>query len=118
MGIGPALELGEMFIEMCPSIARRGDHLGDPCRLRLEGLDLALDPQERRNVAGDATVPDAAAALTEMRGRLDAWMRRTNDPLVNGLKIPLPGPIKVNDAAGLSPGEPSKIQNPGDPLPF
>src|SRR3954454_23373705 len=44
--------------------------------------DLVLDPQEGRNAAEDAA---KAEVLAEMRERLDAWMRETDDPLLDGL---------------------------------
>ncbi len=43
--------------------------------------DLVFDPAERRNLAGDAAF---APVLAEMRGRLQGWMTRTNDPLLEG----------------------------------
>ncbi len=64
--------------------------------------DLVLDPTERRNLAGDKA---SVEALVEMRARLDAWMKRTNDPLLAGA-VPLPAGAKVNRADGISPGEP------------
>jgi arylsulfatase A-like enzyme len=47
--------------------------------------DLLFDPQERVNLAGKA---DHAEVLEQMRGRLKAWMERTNDPLLKGA-VPL-----------------------------
>ncbi len=70
--------------------------------VREELFDLILDPAERRNVTGD---PSARAALDDMRGRLDAWMRETNDPLLNG-PVPKPEGAKVNNPDGTSPKEP------------
>ncbi|HZA59437.1 MAG TPA: hypothetical protein VE523_09665 [Solirubrobacterales bacterium] len=43
--------------------------------------DLLLDPAEARNHADD---PDHADALEEMSERLDDWMERTEDPLLDG----------------------------------
>jgi arylsulfatase A-like enzyme len=66
--------------------------------------DLVFDPNETRNVAGD---PTAAAALGEMRGRLDRWMHATRDPLLDGpVKAP-PGAV-TNDPDGISPKEPPR----------
>jgi N-sulfoglucosamine sulfohydrolase len=66
--------------------------------------DTLFDPAERYNLAADAA---HRATLTEMRGRLDAWMKRTNDPLLQGpVKAP-PGAV-INDADGLSPKEPTR----------
>lgn len=47
-----------------------------PTRPAEELYDLAADPWEVRNLAGD---PAYAEALAEMRGRLDAWIRQTGD---------------------------------------
>lgn len=68
---------------------------------REELYDLTFDPNERRNIAGEA---DSAAALTEMRARLDRWMKHTGDPLLKG-PVPAPAGATVNDADGISPGE-------------
>jgi arylsulfatase A-like enzyme len=73
----------------------------DRPRAEEELYDLAFDPNESCNVAAD---PRARAALDEMRGRLDRWMRETNDPLLRG-PVPLPPGAVVNDVDGLSPNE-------------
>lgn len=65
--------------------------------------DLVFDPNEAHNVATD---PDQAAALAEMRARLDHWMQETDDPLLQG-KLPVPPGAVVNDPAQLSPRAPS-----------
>ncbi len=65
--------------------------------------DLMFDPQERRNVAQD---PANADVMAEMRGRLERWMERTNDPLQKGFVDP-PHGARINDAAGDSPSEPA-----------
>ena len=64
--------------------------------------DLVFDPNEARNLVGDAA---AHGALAEMRGRLDGWMQRTNDPILKGPVAAPPG-AKVNDPDGTSPKEP------------
>src|SRR5579875_3409164 len=65
-------------------------------------FDTVFDPNETRNLVAD---PAYAHALEEMRARLDAWMQRTNDPLLKGpVKAP-PGAV-VNDPNGISPNEP------------
>lgn len=64
--------------------------------------DLTFDPGEQHNLAAD---PRAAAALREMRGRLDTWMHRTEDPLLHGRVAP-PAGAKVNPEDGTSPQEP------------
>jgi N-sulfoglucosamine sulfohydrolase len=61
--------------------------------------DLTLDPQEGSNLAGD---PAHAAVLGEMRERLEAWMRETEDPLLEGPVAPPEGAI-VTDQSQVSP---------------
>ena len=64
-------------------------------------FDLMFDPNETRNVAAD---PAQRAALDEMRGRLDRWMRATADPLLHG-PIQPPKGATANDPDGISPQE-------------
>lgn len=64
--------------------------------------DTIFDPNETRNLAED---PTCAAALKDMRSRLDAWMKRTSDPLLRGPVSAPPGAV-VNDPNGISPKEP------------
>ena len=52
----------------------------------VELYDLDEDPWELRNLAG---TPDMASIEKELRSRLWAWMRDTDDPLLNG---PVPSP--------------------------
>jgi arylsulfatase A-like enzyme len=66
--------------------------------------DLVLDPAEGDNVAAD---PTRGEVLAEMRGRLDAWMRETEDPLLDGPVAPPPGAI-VNEQWQLSPDDPPR----------
>jgi arylsulfatase A-like enzyme len=55
-----------------------------------ELYDLLFDPNEQNNLAG---VSSHQSTLNEMRKRLDAWMRSTNDPLLSGpVKVP-PGAV-------------------------
>jgi N-sulfoglucosamine sulfohydrolase len=65
--------------------------------------DLVFDPNEAHNLAG---APAYASVISEMRTRLEAWMRQTEDPLLAG---PLEAPA---DAPLLSPDQtsPSEIQ--------
>ncbi len=56
--------------------------------------DLFFDPNETHNLAA---MPAHATTLDEMRGRLNRWMRATNDPLLDG-PVPLP-PGAQNTAA-------------------
>lgn len=67
--------------------------------------DLVFDPGESANLAA---APAMQPILTELRHRLDRWMRETNDPLLNG-PVPAPSGAKVNDPLGLSPRQPPNI---------
>src|SRR4051794_72650 len=67
-------------------------------------FDTIFDPNETRNLVSDSAY---ATALTEMRGRLDAWMNRTDDPLLRG-PVKAPAGAVVNDPNGISPQEPVK----------
>ena len=73
----------------------------DPAQEQL--YDLIFDPTESNNLVGD---PQSAAALREMRGRLDAWMKRTDDPLLKG-PVKAPKGAKVNPTDQISPKEPT-----------
>jgi N-sulfoglucosamine sulfohydrolase len=66
--------------------------------------DLVLDPAEGANLAAD---PTQAEALEEMRGRLAAWMRETDDPLLDAPVAPPPGAI-VNEQWQVSPDDPPR----------
>jgi N-sulfoglucosamine sulfohydrolase len=48
--------------------------------------DLLFDPMESNNLAAS---PAHAEVLADLRGRLHAWMERTDDPILNG-PVPLP----------------------------
>lgn len=65
-------------------------------------FDSLFDPEETHNLAND---PAYGAALKEMRGRMEAWMQRTNDPLLYG-PVKAPQGAVVNDPDGTSPQEP------------
>ena len=67
-----------------------------------ELYDLALDPGEADNLAGEAA---HQTVLVNMRQRLERWMRETADPLL-GDGIPVPDGILLNDPDGVSPNEP------------
>jgi N-sulfoglucosamine sulfohydrolase len=67
-------------------------------------FDVAFDPNEACNLARD---PAAAGVLAEMRSRLEAWMRATNDPILRGLPVPAPKGAKVNLPDQLSPNDPT-----------
>jgi len=66
--------------------------------------DLLYDPGEACNLAGD---PEVAGVLADMRGRLERWMKRTNDPLLVGDPVAAPAGAVANDPAGVSPREPT-----------
>jgi arylsulfatase A-like enzyme len=66
--------------------------------------DLVLDPAEGNNVAAD---PARGEVLAEMRTRLDAWMRETEDPLLDGPVAPPSGAI-VNEQWQVSPEDPPR----------
>jgi N-sulfoglucosamine sulfohydrolase len=63
--------------------------------------DLHFDPVEAHNLV-DAR-PDVAE---ELRERLDAWMRETEDPLLDG-PVPAPPGAELNDPDQVSPAEPA-----------
>jgi arylsulfatase A-like enzyme len=67
--------------------------------------DLILDPAEGNNRSAD---PACGEVLAEMRGRLDAWMRETDDPLLDGPVEPPPG-AAVNEQWQNSPNDPVRI---------
>jgi len=52
-----------------------------------EFFDLVFDPNEQNNLVSSSD-PQTLATLTELRGRLDSWMKETNDPLLKG-PVPL-----------------------------
>lgn len=64
--------------------------------------DLMFDPQEGNNLLNN---PSTQIVLGEMRSRLNAWMRNTNDPLLEG-PVPLPPGAEINDQSQLSANEP------------
>ena len=67
--------------------------------------DLVFDPGERHNLVDD---PNYVSALEDMRQRLQAWMKRTDDPLLDGPVPPARG-AKYNDVDGLSPHESATV---------
>lgn len=68
-------------------------------------FDVALDPQERDNLAAR---PEHAATLADMRRRLADWMTRTDDPLLRGPVTPPPG-TKSNHPDDRSPKLPMTV---------
>lgn len=65
--------------------------------------DLVFDPNEARNLADE---PALAEVLQELRGRLGAWMRDTEDPLLDG-PVPAPKGAELNGREQLSPLDPT-----------
>ena len=63
--------------------------------------DLLFDPAEAANLAEDAAYADVRAELAE---RLDAWMRETDDPLLDGDVDP-PRGAEVTDPDAVSPAD-------------
>jgi N-sulfoglucosamine sulfohydrolase len=64
-------------------------------------FDLRFDPVEAHNLVGDRP-----AVAAELRERLEAWMRDTEDPLLDG-PIPAPPRAELNDPDQVSPSEPA-----------
>ena len=64
--------------------------------------DLVLDPEEGRNLACD---PGHAAVVADLRARLEAWMRDTDDPLIDGPVAPPVGAV-LNRVDQRSPDDP------------
>ena len=62
-------------------------------------FDLIFDPNECNNLANDEA---SQTLLTEMRDRLQNWMKKTDDPLLNG-SVPKPEGARINssDDVGL-----------------
>ncbi len=74
--------------------------------------DLVFDPNESHNLLdahGSTASPEAAAALDDLKGRLHAWMDRTDDPLLDG-PVPAPSGSRINDKNGQSPGQETVTQ--------
>ena len=72
---------------------------------REELFDLLFDPNEGRNLVDS---PAVQPALVDMRGRLDRWMRATNDPLLAG-PVKAPPGASINDEDCVSPREGAHI---------
>jgi len=64
--------------------------------------DLALDPNEIRNVAAE---PRYAGVRADLARRLERWMDETDDPLLAG-HVPAPPGAAINTRAQRSAGEP------------
>ncbi|HAI12449.1 MAG TPA: hypothetical protein DCM28_12140 [Phycisphaerales bacterium] len=67
--------------------------------------DLEFDPNEMCNLVEKSDMQDV---LADMRGRLDDWMKRTNDPILDGpVKVPSGGAETPRDK--YSPADVVKI---------
>jgi arylsulfatase A-like enzyme len=64
-------------------------------------FDLVFDPAERDNLAGRA---ESAAVQADLAGRLERWMRETDDPLLRGT-VPRPQGARVNLRGALHPND-------------
>ena len=70
------------------------------CPAEEQLYDLLLDPQENCNLAGSL---DHASVLDELRGRLQSWMERTADPLLEGdVELPDEGMMWPQDVETLT----------------
>jgi N-sulfoglucosamine sulfohydrolase len=67
-------------------------------------FDLVFDPNETHNVAADAVHRET---LDDLRGRLEAWMHVTKDPLLAGHVDPPPG-VEINGPDQRSASEPTQ----------
>jgi arylsulfatase A-like enzyme len=65
--------------------------------------DLVFDPNEANNLIAD---PTYAQVAHDLRGRLDEWMRDTEDPLLAGHVDPPPG-VEINLPDQRSASEPT-----------
>jgi N-sulfoglucosamine sulfohydrolase len=65
--------------------------------------DLAFDPNEAANLAGDPAYEDIRDGLA---ARLERWMEETEDPLLHGDPAP-PAGAKINDPDQISSTEPT-----------
>jgi N-sulfoglucosamine sulfohydrolase len=62
-------------------------------------FDLLYDPTEANNLAYDDTY---ASVVNELENRLNDWMQRTDDPLVDGF-VPVPDGCDTTPLTALSP---------------
>jgi arylsulfatase A-like enzyme len=75
---------------------------------REELYDLLFDPQEAVNLIGR---PECAEVEAELRERLEAWMRETEDPLLDGPVAAPPG-VELNDPDQRSADDPTWAASP------
>lgn len=67
-------------------------------------FDLVFDPNEANNLVRDPSFSDV---LEDMRGRLQAWMRRTDDPILEG-EVNAPKGAVITDTDALTPKGPTR----------
>jgi hypothetical protein len=72
----------------------------------VELFDLAEDPHERTNLADE---PGCAAVRAELLAQLHAWMRETDDPLLDGAVTP---PMHRWAVEALATGRPPDTGTP------
>ncbi|MBN9614931.1 MAG: sulfatase [Acidobacteriales bacterium] len=76
----------------------------EPLEAEEELYDLLFDPQEHRNLVSENRVQ---SILKEMRGRLDTWMKDTDDPILHG-PVPLVRGGHIVDVNAESPKDLSR----------
>jgi N-sulfoglucosamine sulfohydrolase len=69
--------------------------------------DVVYDPNESRNLAAD---PRYAGTLADLRGRLERWMRDTDDPLLDGPVPPSPGALGWHPDDTSPDGKPRPLE--------
>jgi N-sulfoglucosamine sulfohydrolase len=67
--------------------------------------DLVFDPNEAANLVDR---PELQPILDDLRGRMDAWMGETDDPLVRG-PVPAPAGVELNDPDQGSAADPTTV---------
>lgn len=67
----------------------------------IELYDLAEDPGEERNLAGDR---DRAGVVTHLRERLQAWFARYGTPAMDGARLPVMGGGQIDTVGGPGVG--------------
>ena len=69
-------------------------------------FDLMFDPDEANNVIHRAELADIKA---DLRGKLDAWMEATDDPILGNGHVPAPSGSRVNHSDLRSPKDPADV---------
>ncbi len=68
--------------------------------------DLVFDPGEANNLA---LQPEMQDVLKDMRQKLQEWMQRTDDPILQGLPVQAPSGASVNPQTQDSPNQPTIV---------